>query len=50
MNINWWQQNGHTEAGREHFLLRTDEFQKLVQRASKDTLGAAEATRLQAFG
>ena len=43
MNINWLQQKGHTEAEREHFLLRTDEFQNLVQRASRDTLGAAEA-------
>lgn len=42
-NINWLQQKGHTEAEREHFLLHTDEFQNLVQRASRDTLGAAAA-------
>lgn len=42
-NINWLQQKGHTEAEREHFFFHTDEFQNLVQRARRDTSGAAEA-------
>ena len=44
-HINWLQQKGHTEAEGEHFLLDTDEFQNLAQRASQQghTLGASEA-------
>lgn len=42
-NINWFQQKGHREAERRHFLLNADGFQNLVQRVGRDTLGAVEA-------
>lgn len=40
-NINWFQQKGHREAEKRHFLLNADRFQNLVQRVG--TLGAVEA-------